>query len=846
MTPHDRNRRIEPNRPTALRTHLCGVLRTGRRRHHRAPVRLGGPPARARRAPGLRRPARPHRHHPVRDRPRHRRAQRVGRRRHRHRPAPPRGHRQPRHRHRRGGDRRLHRRGAQRGRAAALLRRRPRRVRRAGAPALPLRRPAPAAHAAQPAAAGPGQRGPPGRHGPPGLRRDRDAAAVGADPEGSREFSVPARLHHGSFYALPQSPQLAKQLLMVGGFDRYFQIARCLRDEDLRADRQFEFMQLDMECSFASQDDVMGFVSEAVLDAAEAATGERPPPIERMTWAEALDRFGTDKPDLRFGMELVDLTEVFERTEVKAFSSPTVKAIVVPDGAAFPRKRLDELTEQAKRAGAAGLAWFRVVESGGAGPAGPRRAAGAPPVGGGSGARPGTDEGGTGRPHPGRLGHLRHGLRGAGHAARGDRGATGGAGPAPIRLGRRLPHVRGRRRRRPSAGGAPPVHHAVPRGPAAAGDATRWPCVRRPTTSCSTDGSSARGASVSTTGGRRSRCSPRSASAPRRPRPASGSCSARSATAPRRTPASPSASTAWWRSWPARRTSARSSPTRRPSPGPTSLTGAPTPLPAATLAELGIRVVVPPAASPPALAPPRPRPRAGVSLFADAADRRLQRQAPLAARLRPRTLDEVVGQEHLVGPGRPAAHAGRGRPGRLGHPVGPRRHRQDHPRPPAGRHHRQAPHHALGHRRRREGRARGPGRGAAPPGRAGPGDHALHRRGAPLLQVPAGRAAPRRRGRARRAHRGHHGEPLLRGQSAPVEPGLTVAAAPLVAGQPAHPDPARAGARGGRRRGGRHRRGGGRLRGRRPRGADDGGGGGGAGPRRGGGTAGRMAAPGSS
>jgi aspartyl-tRNA synthetase len=187
-------------------------------------------------------------------------------------------------------------------------------------------------------------------------------------PEGSREFSVPARLHHGSFYALPQSPQLAKQLLMVGGFDRYYQIARCLRDEDLRADRQFEFMQLDMECSFASQDDVMGFVTEAVLDATEAATGERPPPMERMTWADALDRYGTDKPDLRFGMELMDLSAVFEGTEVKAFSSPTTKAIVVADGAAFPRSRLDELTEQAKRAGAAGLAWFRVVESGGAGP----------------------------------------------------------------------------------------------------------------------------------------------------------------------------------------------------------------------------------------------------------------------------------------------------------------------------------------------------------------------------------------------------------------------------------------------------------------------------------------------
>jgi aspartyl-tRNA synthetase len=183
-------------------------------------------------------------------------------------------------------------------------------------------------------------------------------------PEGSREFSVPSRLHHGEFYALPQSPQLAKQLLMVGGFDRYFQIARCLRDEDLRADRQFEFMQLDMECSFASQDDVMAYVSGAVLDAAEAATGERPPPIERMTWADARDRYGTDKPDLRFGLELVDLSEAFKDTEVKAFSSPTVKAIVVPDAATWPRKRLDEVTELAKRHGAAGLAWFRVVENG--------------------------------------------------------------------------------------------------------------------------------------------------------------------------------------------------------------------------------------------------------------------------------------------------------------------------------------------------------------------------------------------------------------------------------------------------------------------------------------------------
>jgi aspartyl-tRNA synthetase len=184
-------------------------------------------------------------------------------------------------------------------------------------------------------------------------------------PEGSREFVVPSRLHHGSFYSLPQSPQLAKQLLMVAGFDRYYQIARCMRDEDLRADRQFEFVQLDMEASFVTQDDVIGFVSEAVLDAAVAATGERPPPIEHMTWSDALERFGTDKPDLRFGMELVDLSAVFAGTEVKAFAlegavAPAVKALVVPDGAALGRGRLDALVDQAKGLGAKGLAWFRV------------------------------------------------------------------------------------------------------------------------------------------------------------------------------------------------------------------------------------------------------------------------------------------------------------------------------------------------------------------------------------------------------------------------------------------------------------------------------------------------------
>ncbi|HUY17468.1 MAG TPA: aspartate--tRNA ligase [Acidimicrobiales bacterium] len=183
-------------------------------------------------------------------------------------------------------------------------------------------------------------------------------------PEGAREFVVPSRLHEGEFYVLPQSPQIAKQLLMVGGFDRYFQIARCLRDEDLRADRQFEFTQLDLEASFVTQEDILAFVSEAVLDAAEVATGVRPGEIGSMTWAEALDLYGTDKPDLRFDMVLQDLSAVFAASEVKAFAAPTVKALRVADGASFSRSKLDALTEQAKGLGAKGLAWFRVTTDG--------------------------------------------------------------------------------------------------------------------------------------------------------------------------------------------------------------------------------------------------------------------------------------------------------------------------------------------------------------------------------------------------------------------------------------------------------------------------------------------------
>ena len=173
------------------------------------------------------------------------------------------------------------------------------------------------------------QRGAPGGHGPAGFVEVETPLLWAPTPEGAREFTVPSRLTPGSCYVLPQSPQLAKQLLMVAGVDRYYQIARCLRDEDLRADRQFEFSQLDVEASFVTQEDVLAFVSEAVLDAAEAVTGERPDDIPRMTWAEAIDRYGTDKPDLRFGMELVDLSAVFDGTEVKAFAAPCVKAIVL-------------------------------------------------------------------------------------------------------------------------------------------------------------------------------------------------------------------------------------------------------------------------------------------------------------------------------------------------------------------------------------------------------------------------------------------------------------------------------------------------------------------------------------
>ena len=191
---------------------------------------------------------------------------------------------------------------------------------------------------------------------------------IASTPEGARDFVVPSRLEPGSFYALPQSPQLFKQLCMVGGVDRYFQIARCLRDEDLRADRQFEFTQLDAEASFVGQEEVLAFIGEAVGAAIEAVTGERPGEIPRMTWRQAMDRYGSDKPDVRFALELVDVTDVFADTGFNAFKAPCVKAIRVPGGADTSRSRLDDLTDRAKRWGAKGLVWMKVEAEGVASP----------------------------------------------------------------------------------------------------------------------------------------------------------------------------------------------------------------------------------------------------------------------------------------------------------------------------------------------------------------------------------------------------------------------------------------------------------------------------------------------
>jgi aspartyl-tRNA synthetase len=183
-------------------------------------------------------------------------------------------------------------------------------------------------------------------------------------PEGARDFLVPARLQPGSFYALPQSPQLFKQLLMVAGMERYYQIARCYRDEDFRADRQPEFTQLDIEMSFVDADDVIA-ISEQVLKAVWSLIGyDLALPLPRIGYAEAMRRFGSDKPDLRFGLELVECTEFFKDTMFRVFQAPYVGAVVMPGGASQPRRTLDGWQDWAKQRGHKGLAYVLVGADG--------------------------------------------------------------------------------------------------------------------------------------------------------------------------------------------------------------------------------------------------------------------------------------------------------------------------------------------------------------------------------------------------------------------------------------------------------------------------------------------------
>ena len=203
-----------------------------------------------------------------------------------------------------------------------------------------------------------------------GLTEIETPILARATPEGARDFLVPSRMHHGSFYALPQSPQIIKQMLMVAGFDGYFQLARCFRDEDQRADRQLEFTQLDLEMSFVGVDDVLDLLEELTVRAYRDVIGvELARPFDRVTYKDAMARYGSDKPERRIRLEIVELSDALAKSSFKVFagaleSGGVVRGLPIPDAAALTRSELDRLSDQARSFGAKGLAWVRVAEDG--------------------------------------------------------------------------------------------------------------------------------------------------------------------------------------------------------------------------------------------------------------------------------------------------------------------------------------------------------------------------------------------------------------------------------------------------------------------------------------------------
>ena len=312
---------------------------------------------------------------------------------------------------------------------------------------------------------------------------------IKSTPEGARDFIVPSRLQPGSVYALPQSPQQLKQLLMVAGIDRYFQIARCYRDEDLRGDRQPEFTQLDLEMSFVDEETVMAFIEGMAIEVSNATTPERPlqqVPFPRFTYDEVIERFGSDKPDVRFGMELVDLAPAltpasgFKVFDEALAAGGRVKAIVAPGMAGITRREIDELTERARRFGAKGLAYL-ALEPGGEikspiakflsddAPTRDRRA----------------ERGRGGRPHPDRGRRRSRHRRRAGTPPRGAGRTPGSRRPERpgLRLGQSLPDVQVGRGARSLGRDPQPVQRRGPRGRGAARDGVRGPgqaIARRP------------------------------------------------------------------------------------------------------------------------------------------------------------------------------------------------------------------------------------------------------------------------------------------------------------------------------------------------------------------------------